>query len=429
MPIPPSDSTEDFLEVYQLYDWNKFRLDLLEGNAGEGLSPQEERCLRAIALDLERQQIAEKLSIQSSTVRDYLRKPYELIKVLFDVEGRMTEKKARSLILSKYKQSKLNSSTFIQDFALDHEVENGNSEDAISVNEFVWSTLNEIQSFVDKFHELCEIEAYVEAFYLIFETDGYENSIYKFLSSYGYLNTIISVYEKLAETWNPRKSEKWEYLTMLACLGDAYDRMGDHEKAIDYYLNCLNVAMEIDDVDNIGGSLVNLGLAYYWLGNYEEAIDCSRRGLEIAREISNREFESHALNNLGLIYSDLKEYHLAIDYYHFSLEVKSNIDDFLDDGGSLINIGNTYRELKRYEQALSYLQRGIETAHQNHHSQFEANGWFNLALALESLTQYSDALSAYEKAQALYQEMEMFDHIEDCEESICLLREMLCCDT
>ncbi|MDX2243754.1 MAG: tetratricopeptide repeat protein [Leptolyngbyaceae cyanobacterium bins.302] len=429
MLTPSSDSTEDFLEVYHLYDWDKFHLDLLRGNAGEGLSPQEERCLRAIALDLERQQIAEKLSIQSSTVRDYLRKPYELIKVLFDVEGRMTEKKARSLILSKYKQSKLNSSTFIQEFAFDHEVENGNLEGAISVNELVWSTLNEIQPFVDKFHELCEIEAYVEAFYVIFETDGYENSIYKFLSSYGYLNTIISVYEKLSETWNPRKSEKWEFLTMLACLGDACDRMGDHKKAIDYYLNCLNMAIEIDDVDNIGGSLVNLGLTYYWLRDYEEAIDCSRRGLEVAREIGNREFESHALNNLGLIYSDLKEYRLAIDYYHFSLEVTFNSDGFLDDGGSLINIGDAYRKLEQYEQALSYLQRGIETAHQNHHKQFEANGWFNLALALESLTQYSDALSAYEKAQALYQEMEMFDHLKNSEEAICSLREILDHDT
>lgn len=429
MPTPSSDSTGDFLEVYHLYDWDKFHLDLLQGNAGEGLSPQEERCLRAIALDLERQQIAEKLSIQSSTVRDYLRKPYELIKVLFDVEGRMTEKKARSLILSKYKQSKLNSSTFIQEFASDHEIENGNLEGAISVNEFVWSTLNEIQPFVDKFHELCEIEAYVEAFYMIFETDGYENSVYKFLSSYGYLNTIISIYKKLSEIWNPRKSEKWEFLTMLACLGYAYDRMGDHKKAIDHYHNCLKMAMEIDDVDSIGGSLVNLGLAYYWLEEYEEAMDYSRQGLEVAREIGNRELESHVLNNLGLIYSAFEEHRLAIDYYHFSLEVTFSIDGFLDDGGSLINIGNTYRELEQYEQALSYLQRGIETAHQNHHKQFEANGWFNLALVLKSLNQYSEAISAYEKAQTLYQEMEMFDHMGNCEEPICSLREMLDCDT
>lgn len=116
-----------------------------------------------------------------------------------------------------------------------------------------------------------------------------------------------------------------------------------------------------------------------------------------------------------MIYSDLEEYQLAIDYYHFSLEVKSKLNDPQGAAGSLINIGNTYRQLEKYEQAISYLQRGIEAAH---HNEFEANGWFNLALVLESLHHYSDAISAYEKAFNLYQQMEMIEKAKDCRKAI-----------
>ena len=397
----------------------QFRLDLLAGNSGDGLSPQEERCLRAMALDLDRSQIAQRLTIQPRTVSDYLRKPYELIKILFGIEGKMTEKKARSRILTKYKRSELSGSTFVQKFGADDEIdENESLQDVSSANEYAWQTLDQVQPYIEKFHKLCEAEDYTEAFYTIFDTDDYENCLYKFLSSHGYLNIVIALYEQLIESWIPRKGEKWEFLTALACLGDAHDRMGNHEIAIDHYHNCLKIALEIDDIDNIGGCFVNLGLSYYSLENYEQALDYSRRGLEITREIGNKEFEANALNNLGMIYSDLEEYQLAIDYYHFSLVVKSKINDPQGEAGSLINIGDTYRKLQWYEQAISYLQRGIEAAHQSQHNQFEANGWFNLALPLESLHQYSDALSAYEKACTLYQKMEMFAHVEHCQEAI-----------
>lgn len=422
MPTFPTNLNEDFSEVFELYDWERFSLELLARNSGDGLSPQQERCLRAIALDLPRDQVAAKLNIKIDTVRDYLKKPYELIKMLFPDEtrkGKMTERKARSLILSNYKRAKLNSSTFVQKFEADYDIdENEILENVRPPSEYAWQTLDEVQSYIEKFYKLCDSEDYTEAFYTIFDTDDYENCVYKFLSSHGYLKKVIALYERLIKYWVPRKGEKWEFSTALTCLGDSHDRMGNHEIAIDYYQNSLDIALEINDLDNIGGSLVNLGLAYYSLEKYEEALDCSRRGLEIAREIGNREFEAHALNNLGLIYSDLEEYQLAIDYYHFSLEVKSKVHDPQGEAGSLINIGDTYRQLQQYEQAIYYLQRGIEAAHQSHDHQFEANGWFNLALALKSLHQYSDALSAYEKASTLFQQMEMIENVEDCSNAI-----------
>ena len=186
MPTFATNLNEDFSEVYQVYDWERFSLELLAGNSGDGLSPQQERCLRAIALDLPREQVAAKLNIKIDTVRDYLKKPYELIKMLFPNEtqkGNMTEKKARYLILSKYKRSQLIDSTCVQKFEADSEAgKNINVEDIIPVNKYAWQMLSQVQPYIDKFYKLCEAEEFTEAFYTIFDTDDYENCVYKFLS-------------------------------------------------------------------------------------------------------------------------------------------------------------------------------------------------------------------------------------------------------
>lgn len=421
MPKFTDKLKEDSSEVYQLYEWDRFYQDLLNCNGGDGLNRQQHRCLKAIAIGSPHDQIAKELNIATTAVTDYLKKPYDLIKMLFPdetTEGNMTPTKARYLILSNYKKiSQSSVSSFDQKDEPNYEV-NKNIEDISLIKEYTWQTIEQVQPYIDNFHNLCNSENYTKAFYTIFDTDDYENCVYKFLSSHGYLNIVIALYERLIESWIPRKGEKWEFITTLACLGDAHDRMGNHEIAIGHYQNCLEIAEEIDDIDNIAGSLVNLGLAYFYLENYEEALDYSRLGLEIAREIGNREFEANALNNLGLIYSKLKQYQLAIDYYHFSLEVKSKLNDPQGAAGSLINIGDTYCQLEKYEQAISFLQRGIEAAHHSHHNQFEVNGRFNLALALESLHHYSDAISAYEEAFKLYQQMEMIENAKDCRKAI-----------
>jgi tetratricopeptide (TPR) repeat protein len=428
MSISSSNFSEEFEEVYQRYDWNRFLLDLSTCNGGDGLSPQQERCLKGIALDLPRKQIAAQLDIKVATVKDYLKKPYRLIEMLFSdetTEGRMNETRARSLILNNYKKSQLSVSDFVQDLETNNEANENEALEDIDVNkEHVWQTIDEIEPYIGKFHELCENKDYMEAFYTIFDVDDYDNCVYKFLSSRGYLNILISLYEKLIESWSQRKSEKWEFLKVLTCLGDAYSRIGHYEVAVEYHQRCLEAALEIEDIENIGGSAVNLGLAYYYLKDYEKALDYSRKGLEIAREISERELESIALNNLGLIYSAIGEYRLAIDYYHFSLEVGQKINDLEGIAGNLINIGSGYRALQQHKQAHSYIQLGIAAAHKSHHKQFEANGWFNLGLTLESLNQYSDAICSYEQACILYRQMEMFDRVEDCEMWISIIHSL-----
>lgn len=300
----------------------------------------------------------------------------------------------------------------------------------ISSEQSIWQTQEDVVLHLERFNKYCEQEEYIHAFNTIFDSYDYENCVYNFLSSSGYVYEIVTRFKRLLQSWQPRKSEKLVFEAALTCLGEAYHRLGEHQKAIDKYKDALKIALEIDDPDGVAGSLVNLGFVYHSLEQYEEAMEYSYRGLALARQIGHREFEANALNNLGLAYHSLEQYHLAIDYYHHSLEIKQKLGDRQGEASSLINIGDNYRILGQYQQAREFLQQGIEIAHQSGHRQFEANGWFNLGLFLEELTQKDlaqklEAIDAYEQARGLFDEMRLDACVEDCKDAIRHLREDL----
>ncbi|MBG1261524.1 hypothetical protein F8S20_21815 [Nostoc sp. BAE] len=173
---------EDFSEVYQLYEWDRFYLDLLDCNRGDGLEPQQHRCLKGIAIDLPRDQIAKKLNITTNTVKGNLRKPYELIKMLFPAEtteGNMSEKKVRSLLFTNYpKASQASVYSYVQKKEPNYEANNNKNIECISlIKEYTWQTIEQIQPYIDNFHNFCNSENYTKAFYVIFDTDDYENCV------------------------------------------------------------------------------------------------------------------------------------------------------------------------------------------------------------------------------------------------------------
>lgn len=222
-----------------------------------------------------------------------------------------------------------------------------------------------------------------------------------------YVKEVVCLYERLLESWSPRKTEKWEFGTALSCLANAYQRLEMYDKALVNYEYSLEASREIEDFDGEAGALVNLGYGHYLLRGYEEGISFNREGVSLARQIGNKDVEGYGLNNLALIFEGLGEYHLAIDYHYHALEIRRMNHTAVGIAASLINIGNNYRHLDRDREACKFLCEGIEIAEKSNYREFEANGWYNLGLALESLEQNKDAIHAFQKAHALFQSMDL----------------------
>lgn len=448
---PPEDK---FLEAYNNWNVEKLFRDLADVNIEKKkISSTGKKYLRGVLVGKSPKHIAQICSLggrdPSYTVRKYLSDEiYPLIRQLLNLSEKepMVYNKV-PFLLNEYslkdKNQPHNHSQLTDISEASQETEQNEQLVNTSSDNPNWQTIEDVTLYIEKFLQHCEQEEYIQAFYTILDSDDYENCIHNFLSLRGYNNDIISLYERLVQSWQPRKSEKWEFGVSLALLGTAYRGLGRYQAAIYYYKRSLEIAEDINDFNTQAGSLVDLGLLYYLekyqLGKhqpeeYHEAIKYIRSGLYIARQIGNRHFEAGALNTLGLVLTAIGERYKAIDYHHHSREIKQKIGDVQGEAAALINIGNNHcllgqanHDLGEYQHALKFLQWGIEIAQQIGDHPSAARGWFILGLTKQQLEKKSEAIDAYKKACELFQEMGLDQSVQECIAEIQCLSEGIDC--
>lgn len=183
------------------------------------------------------------------------------------------------------------------------------------------------------------------------------------------------------------KQRHWEG-NALGNLGNAYERLGEYRRAIDYHEQHLQIAREFGDRLQEGQSLGNLGNAYDSLGECRRAIDYQEQHLKIAREMGDRRSEGNALGNLGNAYHSLGEYHRAIDYHEQSLRIKREIGDRQGEAYTLGNLGSAYSSLGEYQRAIEYHEQGLEVSRKIGDRRGESQAFGNLGTAYCGLGEY-----------------------------------------
>ncbi|OUC14265.1 MAG: hypothetical protein B0A82_13385 [Alkalinema sp. CACIAM 70d] len=187
----------------------------------------------------------------------------------------------------------------------------------------------------------------------------------------------------------------------LSHLGSAYDALGNYPKAIAYQEQSLAIARELKNQLEEGAALGNLGNAYFFLGDYPKAIKCYEQSLAIAKELKNRRGESNSLGNLGNAYFLLGNYPKAIEYHEQSLAIKRRIQDRRGESNSLGNLGSTYSALGNYLKAIEYHEQSLVVAREIQDRPGESYSLGNLGNAYFFLGNYPKAIEYYEQSLAI----------------------------
>ena len=188
-------------------------------------------------------------------------------------------------------------------------------------------------------------------------------------------------------------------------LGNAYDPLGDYQKAIEYHEKRLKIAKEIGDRAGEGGAYGNLGNAYQSLGDYQKAIEYHEKRLKIAKEIGDRAGEGRAYGNLGNAYDPLGDYQKAIEYHEKRLKVAKEIGDRAGEGRAYGNLGNAYQSLGDYQKAIEYHEKRLKIAKEIGHRAGEGGAYGNLGNAYDSLGDYQKAIKYHEKRLKIAKEI------------------------
>ncbi len=266
--------------------------------------------------------------------------------------------------------------------------------------------IEDVQAYLEIFYHCCQLGDYDSAFDAIRTCDG-------FLTLRGYYTVQVDLYGQLVAAWQQTDTrENWNYLASLTSLGNAYNSLGQYQRAIEFHQQSLEIFREIGAHNGEANSLIGLGNAYYSLGQYQRAIESHQQSLEIFRKIgaaegtqSARNGEALSLGNLGNAYNSLGQYQRAIEFYQQSLEIFREIGARSGEASSLIGLGNAYGSLGQYQQAIEFHQQSLEIFREIGARSGEANSLGNLGNAYRSLGQYQQAIEFHQQSLEIFREI------------------------
>ena len=142
------------------------------------------------------------------------------------------------------------------------------------------------------------------------------------------------------------------------------------EVGIEHYKN-------IDDLFNEAGCLMTLANAYQRLGQLDKAIECYNRCSDIMDEIGGEMAavnKRYVMNNIAEIHLAMNEYVVAEDIYHKCIEMLGEVD--VSDTASMLDLATYYQNLAEVriaqnkddavgyaEQSLELSQKYVDTPH------------------------------------------------------------------
>lgn len=264
--------------------------------------------------------------------------------------------------------------------------------------------LETVRGYLEAFNHYCVVEKWEAAADLPYTKLKTNTTLQWQLLVWGYFQEIVLLNSNLlivTQKLNDRQGEG----KALTWLGIVFARIGQYERAIEYYQQSLPIAHEIGDRQGECAALGNLGLAYDSLMQYERAIECHQQSLTISQEMGDLRRQGNALGSLGLVFNSLGQYAQALDYYQQSLTIAREIGDLHSEGAALVNMGNTLLKLDQYQNALTNNQSALAIFREIGAQAGEAEALKNLAELHQALGEVEVARQYCQQALALATEL------------------------
>ena len=111
-------------------------------------------------------------------------------------------------------------------------------------------------------------------------------------------------------------------------------------RALEYYLQGLKLAEEMEDIPRQAALLNSLGLVYFQDKDYDKALDFFQRGLALSEELGYDLYISACVANIADIHTEKGDYEEALQFHTRSLELERKQQNLDGEAQSLTSLGN-----------------------------------------------------------------------------------------
>ncbi len=208
--------------------------------------------------------------------------------------------------------------------------------------------------------------------------------------------------------------EHIERANALNNLGNSHFQRGQHEKALGYYNEAMELTAKIDESSgekHLYAAPTNMGIGNVYFGQleYEKAFEHFEHALEVNKEIlgKNHPYVANSYLSLANLHRNRGSYKLARENYDNALEIFEQFfgKDHPSIGATFIGIADIYNSSGAYEQALQYYNRGynifLNYFDESINPKF-GDIYLGFADIAKNQGDYPSALNYYQRAVKLY---------------------------
>lgn len=236
---------------------------------------------------------------------------------------------------------------------------------------------------------------------LFFLSGDYKNA--KILYNRGY---------QLALQINDKQNIAKSYIN----LGIIEDNTGDVEKARELFSRAINISSLIHDNETLAIAYSELGVSYTFTNNLVEAKYNYLKSEELFENLGNRSRLSFLSNNIGRIYLTLFDYRSALKYFEKGIVLGG--DDRTAKVINLTGIADVYTNLSNYTKAIQYYREAQKISSEIKDISLDAEINSGLGSLNFNLDRFNNALQYYSIAKDYAQKIESPDLLSDLEHKI-----------
>jgi len=168
------------------------------------------------------------------------------------------------------------------------------------------------------------------------------------------------------------------FLAVYPLLADTYYKLGDVERALEYYFAYARASEMRNDKKSLSAAYLGIGWIYLLQGQYPKSFDFYNKAITLSRENKDKLGEARALERLAVWYIDKKDNDKALE-----LLMKS----------SEINRQRQYSREHKYGLACDY---------------------FDIGLVFTNKDDYAAAKDFYAKSRLLFEQLNLKHELSDC---------------
>ena len=146
----------------------------------------------------------------------------------------------------------------------------------------------------------------------------------------------------------------------LNYLGIAYRNKSEYSKAFEYFMEALKSAENVENLEQIGYSNINIGNIYIYQTNYEGAINYFERALESAISLDDKNMMAYCFLNLGRTYARMEDFIKAEDYYLKTRNIRHELGDLQGLITSAVDLAQLFMLEGDRDKALKYFFISLE---------------------------------------------------------------------